>query len=414
MEPAFSRNVSAWPPAGTGVLPLEPDDPAIAVPPSALRPFVRTPANENFIAGNRNAPVAPPELKERIGGSKTEGKRKWPAAIVVSCCLHAAAALAFLTVPGSMIDPADLSQIQGVDQAGEMIAGNAAEDQVSAGDITNVTLVPMISAKPVETVKAEPVDPARTVKPTEQAAAAAPVTETLEPAREPTMPATIDSTMETATPGHEILAVQRVEPDNANNVIQQSATTEKVEATQPAHSPEAAEKIEEIPQEIEDLIVAEDIPIPQPAPPRPEKKAVKTAKHKPSAGSGGAGSRDSKRGEADGRDAAQAALASQGASRSGIGNAAVSNYPGKIAAKLRRAARNISRAARRQADSNAQVSFVVRSDGDVSSVRLVRSSGSPDLDKTAVAIIRRAAPFPPIPPEADRATWAFTLPIGPF
>jgi protein TonB len=60
------------------------------------------------------------------------------------------------------------------------------------------------------------------------------------------------------------------------------------------------------------------------------------------------------------------------------------------------------------------VSFVVRSDGDVSSVRLVRSSGSPDLDKTAVAIIRRAAPFPPIPPEADRATWAFTLPIGPF
>src|SRR5690606_11577131 len=99
---------------------------------------------------------------------------------------------------------------------------------------------------------------------------------------------------------------------------------------------------------------------------------------------------------------------------SAIGNAAVSNYPGKVAAKLRRVSRSLSRSAQRGARKNAQVSFVVTSSGGVDSLRLVTSSGSPELDKAALAIIRRAAPFPPIPPEAQRSSWAFALPIGPF
>ncbi|MBN9252357.1 MAG: TonB family protein, partial [Mesorhizobium sp.] len=58
------------------------------------------------------------------------------------------------------------------------------------------------------------------------------------------------------------------------------------------------------------------------------------------------------------------------------------------------------------------VTFVVNAGGGVGGVSVVRSSGSPELDQAAIAMVRRAAPFPPIPPEAGRSSWAFTLPLG--
>jgi len=59
-----------------------------------------------------------------------------------------------------------------------------------------------------------------------------------------------------------------------------------------------------------------------------------------------------------------------------------------------------------------QVRFVVGSSGDVGSVGLAASSGSPILDKAALAAVQRAAPFPPIPEGAGRSSWSFTVPLA--
>jgi protein TonB len=150
---------------------------------------------------------------------------------------------------------------------------------------------------------------------------------------------------------------------------------------------------------------------PKPAPER--KKPVRTAARASSQGSGGRDNADTKRGATEGRSDGRS-TSSNGSSRqaSAAGNAAVSNYPGKVVAKLRRALRYPSEARSRRLNGTAQVQFVVGSSGAVGSVRLAGSSGSPILDKAALATVQRAAPFPPIPEEAGRSSWTFTVPLA--
>ena len=59
----------------------------------------------------------------------------------------------------------------------------------------------------------------------------------------------------------------------------------------------------------------------------------------------------------------------------------------------------------------AVVTFVVSSSGGLAGVKLARSSGNEVIDREAVKTVQRAQPFPPIPPEARRKNWAFTVPI---
>jgi len=56
----------------------------------------------------------------------------------------------------------------------------------------------------------------------------------------------------------------------------------------------------------------------------------------------------------------------------------------------------------------AQISFSIDNQGRVLSSHLVTTSGSPALDREALAIIKRAQPFPPPPPGA---ALSFTVPI---
>ena len=88
----------------------------------------------------------------------------------------------------------------------------------------------------------------------------------------------------------------------------------------------------------------------------------------------------------------------QQTSTAATGNAAVSNYPGQVM-------RRISRVSRPRVGSKgtAVVAFSVASNGGVASVSLARSSGSARLDQAALSMIRRAAPFPPPPPGAQRS-----------
>jgi TonB family protein len=60
-------------------------------------------------------------------------------------------------------------------------------------------------------------------------------------------------------------------------------------------------------------------------------------------------------------------------------------------------------AVRRGAKGTATIGFAVDEAGAITSVSLLRWSGEADLDSESVALVRRAAPFPPPPPGVKRS-----------
>ena len=103
---------------------------------------------------------------------------------------------------------------------------------------------------------------------------------------------------------------------------------------------------------------------------------------------------------------------SQEASRGGsnnreIGNAAVSNYKGLVQRKLERAKKRV----RVSGKGKVTVRFTIAANGSVSGARVVSSSGKAAIDKGALDVIRKASPFPDIPPEAKRKSWSMTVPM---
>ncbi len=166
---------------------------------------------------------------------------------------------------------------------------------------------------------------------------------------------------------------------------------------------------------------------PKPAKPAPPKKLAEKKPEKPAkaadtparkadkkaaAGSGGTNAGDARKGKADGQaEGTRADKAGKGKT-SAAGNAAVTNYPGKVRARLSRAVGRISRSVRAGADRDVTVAFTVTASGGLGGARIARSSGSSALDSAALAAVQRAAPFPPIPEGAGRSTWQFTVPLG--
>lgn len=438
-EPKFSQNTVAWPLAGPFVLPLEPDDPDFTIPHGSLQSSLRDTPEKNYITDASGELTTIPA--EPLGGTRTrQPRRKWKAAVVFSLVLHAAAAMAFLATDDEPI------LIEGADQSGIMLLGNAPDDQSAAGDMTDalpeaaeVTLVTMLAPKPVETVEAQPVAATETAQPVETAEAEAAATATLEPVREPpdrpkSAPDRVDPVPDepamAVNPLPEIQTVdQAVEDDNSvQKPAEQSTTTVEATAVEKTASVETLEKVtpetEPQPAPVEKK--------PHPAKPQPAKtrkaepvkrpikkaqkaetlkKTEKVPAKQARSGSGGQNEADARRGVAEGQTDGKTATRSQGG-KSGIGNASVSNYPGKVVAKLRRALRGISSSARAKARNDVQVSFTVDANGGVGGIRIARSSGSPELDAAALAVIRLAAPFPPIPTDAGRSSWAFALPLG--
>ena len=80
-------------------------------------------------------------------------------------------------------------------------------------------------------------------------------------------------------------------------------------------------------------------------------------------------------------------------------------YPQLVLSKLARAKKEGRFV---EVPGHAGVAFKLKDDGNLASVRLVSPSGDPSLDIEAVAMIKRAAPFPP-PPLGGRRDYAITL-----
>jgi periplasmic protein TonB len=79
------------------------------------------------------------------------------------------------------------------------------------------------------------------------------------------------------------------------------------------------------------------------------------------------------------------------------------NYQFVVGGMLERAKQYPESAIRRGAKGTSTIEFVLDETGAVASVSLLRSSGEADLDSESVALVRRAAPFPPPPPGVKRS-----------
>jgi protein TonB len=82
-----------------------------------------------------------------------------------------------------------------------------------------------------------------------------------------------------------------------------------------------------------------------------------------------------------------------------------------VAAQLKRKRFYPNAARRDRLTGTATVSFTLNGAGNVTAVRVVRSSGQPILDQAAIEMVQRASPFPPIPAGLGNAI-TIQAPIG--
>jgi protein TonB len=90
---------------------------------------------------------------------------------------------------------------------------------------------------------------------------------------------------------------------------------------------------------------------------------------------------------------------------------ALPNWKSQLVARLERYKRYPSEAQSRGEHGVAQLAFSVDRSGGVHHARIVRSSGSSLLDSATLALVERAAPLPPPPPEVPGAQIAIVVPI---
>ena len=305
------------------------------------------------------------------------------AAIFLSAGIH-------LAVAGYFAPEEPETKVAGGAAVDMLILGNAFEDAVQAGEPAD-DVTPVEEA---ETSEAEPVEEAGMAE-----------TEPVE---------TYEKPVETAelTPV-EPEAITEPEPENVIESVDAAEPVETVDPVevQPADPMETASVAP-----TDELSALPDMPVPTPAPERPKvtkkvetKKAqtVKKLRPKPTR---------KKAAGAGGKQKANAAKAASGqqttAARRDPGNAQVSNYPGKVASRLRRALRYPREASRDRLRGTTIVSFTVARNGSVSGIRVARSSGHAVLDAAARDAVSRAARFPAIPAAAGRSSWTFSVPLA--
>ncbi|WP_306051218.1 TonB family protein [Oceaniradius stylonematis] len=118
----------------------------------------------------------------------------------------------------------------------------------------------------------------------------------------------------------------------------------------------------------------------------------------------GQANRNARAGRADGQAQGRSANRREGNRRAReAGNAAASNYPGRVHAKIRRTRQRAA-----GGRGTVRVRFSIGGSGGLAGVSVAASSGSAAVDRAAVDHIRRAAPFPAPPPGAQRR---FVIPI---
>ena len=266
--------------------------------------------------------------------------------------------------------------------------GSNFADLVKAGD----ELAPVeteavaVTHPPVETPATKPVETPRDVS-------------------EPVVPKTASASapppikIEPAQSGSLVAAVPVEPPQPAAPEL--AAVQPPIEQPDPVEPEKADTRIEPV-QPVETVV-----PVEKPKPVvEPEKKKAER-KQKSSAGNSKSRSKvnnksGSQSGTKDAKSQSSGKNKSESKSRE-TGNAASSNYPGKVYAK-------VARTRQRNAGGSgvAHVRFIVGASGQATGVSIARSSGNSRIDRAALALVKRAAPFPKPPPGARTR---FVIPI---
>lgn len=398
-QPATSNSTSFRPLAGADAAMPGGDDPEIAIPNGVLQPDPPEQASLDDSV-DTNVAAEPAEPDHVAETRPAASARKWSLAFVASLVFHLAVAAMLIFAPESILPPRvlDPTDIAGSKGTKPLLFGNEETDATAAGsdqqqDVTNVTVVPESELQPARQAQPSAPAPTQPVQPAAEPAEAP--KEQAQPAKEPEQPKPAD-------PSPEVLANRQTQDEKDAVAILEGRPTAKLEILRPA-MPE--------PSEAERQLAEQET---QPAPEAPAEQPQKPLRPKSASGGGGQAESDALRGANEGQRDGESTVSGIDTGQTAAGNAAASNYRGLVQGKLNRASRRVSKPAQAKATNNAVVSFVTTADGGVFDIRLVRSSGSPELDKFALALVKRVAPYPPIPPETGRKFWPFTVQIGPF
>lgn len=322
--------------------------------------------------------------------------RAWTIAISASFLLHMVLAAWFTARPQAI-------ETAGGTAARLSILGNTFEDAVAAG------AVPTQIADAADTVMA--------IEPENRPVLAPEATEIIQPVEIETI-TTVQT--ESADPDSVIARLENqsgevVEPEiRPESIARQEVAEAKTLEIETLAQESRIEPGTVTSEQVSEVLVAEAQTEAPPSPPVRPAGLIAQPKPQPArtpsaAGSGGAAQSDTRQGTAQGGMTGTTATSGQ-ATNSQAGNAAVSNYPGQVAAALGRALRYPSNA--RGATGQSVVSFTVAANGQLVGAQIRGSSGNAALDQAAIATVQRAAPFPPIPPAAGRNQWSFTLPLS--
>lgn len=293
--------------------------------------------------------------------------------------------------------------------AGQQVAVSVAVAAANAFPTpdTNAVTEPSIAAtaaeaeEPIEPVPNQVRDAADPEMYTASETTAAP-----EPAKTATQPTQVESkaapstTVQVARVADEMSRAQRIESTSTAEPEEGPSTAEPVDSTnsaKPVNSPSAARPVETT-ESAKPVVKANKKQ-------QKKKKATvrkKTRKAKLRAKKNSA-ARNSASSRRDGANSSNAG--SRGKSSRAAGRAKLASYLGRVKSKIRRQNRGA------KASGVSVVAFSIGGGGSVSRVRLKRSSGNAILDKAAVRMVRRAAPFGPIPPDVGRRKLSLSVPI---
>ena len=185
----------------------------------------------------------------------------------------------------------------------------------------------------------------------------------------------------------------------------QEAIQEQLAPTPPQENPvvEAPpeQKVEPSPPKPEPAKVVPDQPKPVPVKPKP----VRTEAKKP------ADAPPAPRTSAAPKAERQASLTPSSAPAGATSAAALASYNQLVAAHLQRFKQYPSSARAAGEQGTSRLSFTLGRSGQVLGSRLAGSSGHPALDGETLAMVRRAQPFPPMPPDLKQASMSFSIPV---
>lgn len=351
------------------------------------------------------------------------------AALILSVSLHAGAVLwAVWTGPEEQVLEA------GGAETSVATLGNAFADMLVAGanmpDAQAQPVEPEEMLEPQEVETAEVVEPTPTEvveqKPYEVVAQAPTVT----PVEQVITPSLVSPVMNESVQGNFVEAESSLDAPLETEITKPEEVAEQPEIVKPVEQvevqeakpvetpteelkPEEPKKAEEVEPE-KPVEVAEVIPVPQTRPkplvhdkPKKQVKKKKVTKKEPTKKKATKKSASSKGAGGKSNTIAQKGGAKAKGKNSQAGNAAASNYAGKVRRKISRARRS----SRGNARGTAVVSFVVDQSGRLSSARISRSSGNASVDKAALDTVRRAAPFPRFPGEVTQRSMRLAIPL---